>query len=79
MPEFGAGFFKLIDWMPFSLLLPLALILLLAPFKPMPHVWEKLLLLKDGILIRPLDVFDLVFHLLPTILVAIKIIRHVRR
>ena len=49
--------------------------MLLAPFRPMPHVIEKLIMLKAGTLKRPIDIFDLFFHLLPTILLIIKAMR----
>ena len=79
MPNLRAGISGLIDWMPFGILVPLALVLLLAPFEPMPHVWEKMRLLAKGDLTRPLDVFDFLLHLLPTILVIVKTIHHFRR
>jgi hypothetical protein len=47
--------------------------MLLASFRPMPHVLEKLIMLKNGALNRPVDIFDLFYHLLPTILLALKI------
>ena len=72
MPKRGTGFILLIDGLPYRAFVPLALILLLAPFKPMPHVVEKLRLFINGDLTRPPDVFDLLFHLLPTLLVALK-------
>jgi hypothetical protein len=50
--------------------------MLLLPFKPMPHVVEKLIMLKNGVLIKPIDIFDLFYHLIPSILLAIKIVRH---
>jgi len=53
----------------------LAVFMLLAPFRPMPHVLEKLIMLKNGVLNRPVDIFDLFYHLLPTILLALKIYR----
>jgi hypothetical protein len=49
--------------------------MLLAPFKPMPHVVEKLLMLKDGTLHKPVDIFDLFFHLVPLILLILKAMR----
>jgi hypothetical protein len=49
--------------------------MLLAPFRPMPHVLEKLIMLKNGTLNRPVDIFDLFYHLLPTILLALKMFR----
>jgi len=33
-----------------------------APFVPEPHLLEKLRMLAQGTLVRPLDVFDLVMH-----------------
>jgi hypothetical protein len=63
---------KIIDAMPYGVLIVAAVLLLLAPVKPMPHVVEKLIMLKNGQLKRGLDIFDLVFHLLPTILLLIK-------
>jgi len=50
-----------------------ALTLGLAPFLPVPHVWEKLLMLLAGELTRPVDVFDLVLHGAPWLLLAAKI------
>jgi hypothetical protein len=47
--------------------------MLLAPFKPMPHVLEKLIMLKNGTLTRPIDIFDLFYHLIPTIILLLKI------
>ena len=66
---------KLIDKIPFRVLLPLVVIILLAPFDPMPHALEKLIMLKNGTLRRPLDLFDLGYHLLPTLLLIAKFIR----
>lgn len=65
----------LLDRMPYPLLILLAVFMLLAPFRPMPHVVEKLIMLKNGVLNRPVDIFDLFYHLLPTILLALKIYR----
>jgi hypothetical protein len=49
--------------------------MLLLPFKPMPHVLEKLIMLKNGTLNEPMDIFDLFFHTAPLILLIIKFIR----
>lgn len=64
-----------LDDIPYPLLIAAALFLLAAPFRPMPHVIEKLIMLKNGTLTRPIDIFDLVFHLLPTLLLALKVYR----
>lgn len=64
-----------IDNIPLSVLLPLAVLLGLAPFSPEPHLWEKLKMLFSGELVRPIDIFDLLLHGTPLILVVIKLLR----
>ncbi|WP_420567433.1 RND transporter [Thalassovita sp.] len=51
----------------------------LAPFVPEPHIWEKLKMLVAGDLVRPLDMFDLLFHGLPWLLAALKGLRTLRQ
>ncbi len=68
-----------IERIPYTPLVILAVIMLLAPFLPMPHVLEKLLMLKEGRLSRPIDIFDLLFHLAPTMLLIFKIIQSTRK
>ena len=70
-----ASMLKFLDRIPYSILIVAAVFMLLAPFRPLPHVIEKLNMLKNGTLTKPLDIFDLFFHLLPTILLVVKIIR----
>ena len=65
----------LLDRIPYPLLILLAVFMLLAPFRPLPHVLEKLIMLKNGALNRPVDIFDLFYHHLPTILLALKLFR----
>lgn len=67
-----------LDNMEYPILIIGALLMLAAPFVPMPHVVEKLIMLKDGQLTKPLDIFDLFFHLVPTILLVIKIVRNLQ-
>jgi hypothetical protein len=67
-----------LDKIPYAILIIIAVFMLLLPFKPMPHVVEKLIMLKNGVLTRPIDIFDLFYHLIPTILLAIKIVRDIR-
>jgi hypothetical protein len=64
-----------LDELPLGLLVLAALLLGLAPFQPEPHVWEKLKMLMDGNLRRPLDIFDLLLHGTPFLLLALKLIR----
>ena len=64
-----------LDKIPYSMLIIAAIFMILAPFKPMPHVLEKLIMLKNGTLTKPIDVFDLIFHLVPTIILLLKVYR----
>ena len=65
-----------LDKIPFSILIIAAIFMILAPFKPMPHVLEKLIMLKNGTLTKPIDIFDLFYHLIPTIILLLKIYRN---
>lgn len=47
----------------------------LAPFSPEPHVWEKLKMLADGNLHKPIDIFDLFLHGTPWVLLGLKLVR----
>lgn len=47
-------------------------LLALAPFTPEPHLVEKLRMLVQGTLTRPIDIFDLLMHAAPLILIAAK-------
>jgi len=67
--------FDFLDKIPYSILIPIAVFLLIAPVMPMPHALEKLIMLKNGTLKRPIDIFDLLMHTLPTVLLLIKIAR----
>ena len=64
-----------IDKISYPVLIVIAVFMLLAPFKPMPHVVEKLIMLKNGTLTRPIDIFDLFFHLIPTLILLLKVFR----
>lgn len=66
---------RLVDRVPLYVAVVLALSLGLAPFVPEPHVWQKLKMLAAGTLSRPIDVFDLVFHAAPWLLLAAKLVR----
>ena len=66
---------SVLDQIPFSLFLIAALTLGLAPFFPEPHLWEKLKMLAEGTLVRPLDIFDLALHGLPWLALVAKLAR----
>lgn len=61
-----------IDQLPLGVIIILCLTLGLAPFSP-PHVVEKLMLLANGNLVRPIDWFDLVLHGAPWLCLLLKI------
>ncbi len=63
-----------LDKIPLSILIIACLTLGLAPFNP-PHIWEKLQMLLQGRLIRPLDWFDFFLHGTPWVLLLVKLIR----
>ncbi|MGB7934576.1 MAG: RND transporter [Gammaproteobacteria bacterium] len=70
---------KWLDKIPLSLLLPLAVVMALAPFVPEPHLWEKLKMLSSGALVRPIDMFDLFLHGTPLLLLALKLLSGLSR
>jgi len=65
---------KLLLKIPTSTLVIAALFLGLAPFAPEPHLWEKLKMLGDGTLSKPIDIFDLFMHGTPLILLILKFV-----
>ena len=70
---------NILEKIPYSILIVAAIFMLLAPFRPMPHVLEKLIMLKNGALTRPIDIFDLFYHLLPVFILVLKIFsRHAK-
>lgn len=58
---------------PLALLILLCLTLGLAPFVPEPHLWEKLKMLAAGTLTAPVDIFDLLMHGAPWLLLLLKL------
>ena len=66
---------KWIDRLPVKALFVIAVLFALAPFRPEPHLFEKLRMLSEGALTRPIDIFDLFMHSLPLVLLAIRLIR----
>lgn len=60
-----------LDRIPLTALVIAAIALGLAPFTPEPHLWQKLKMLANGTLSRPIDIFDLIMHAsLPLLLIA---------
>ncbi|MDZ7662973.1 hypothetical protein [Thiohalophilus sp.] len=69
---------KWLDKIPFPTLIIIAILLGLAPFSPQPHLVEKLQMLFDGTLSKPIDIFDLLLHGGPLVLLVIKTVRYFR-
>ena len=65
---------KWLDKIPYIYIVPLAIILALAPFSPEPHLWEKLKMLFAGTLVRPIDIFDLFLHGTPLLILILKVL-----
>ncbi|MEW5787304.1 MAG: RND transporter [Pseudomonadota bacterium] len=70
---------KFIDEIPLPLLIAVTLLMLGAPFVPEPHLVEKARMLAEGTLTRPIDIFDVFWHLLPAGLLAIRLARMRRK
>jgi len=64
---------SLFDKIPLPLLVVVCLTLGLAPFTPEPHLLEKLRMLTEGQLVKPIDIFDLVLHGTPWVLLLVKL------
>lgn len=68
-----------LDRLSWKLLLGATILLGLAPLFPQPHLWEKLNMLVSGQLHRPIDIFDLLMHSSPLVLVMLKLWRQRQR
>ena len=64
---------KFLKNIPFSLLVPAAILLGLAPFMPAPHLLQKIDMLTSGSLIRFVDIFDLFLHSSLGVMLLLKI------
>jgi len=63
---------KFLDIFPFPILIILALLLGTAPMGAQPHLVEKINMLMAGTLTKPLDIFDLLLHSAPIVLLILK-------
>jgi len=70
------GMVKFLDKIPYSILIILTIWMLVVPIKLMPHAVEKVLMLINGTLIKPIDIFDLFFHLFPLVLLILKFVQN---
>mgnify|MGYP006969375793 FL=1 len=62
-----------LDRLPWIWVLLFAAWMAVAPIVPEPHLLEKLRMLAQGTLTRPLDVLDLAMHAAPMLLGAVKL------
>ena len=69
---------RILEALPLSIVIILCLTLGLAPFVPEPHLWEKIKMLAEGRLTRPLDIFDLLLHAAPFLLLFLKLYREAK-
>ena len=61
----------LLNKIPTQILLVFAILFALTPFVPEPHLLEKLRMLSNGTLSKPIDIFDLFMHgSMPLLLIA---------
>jgi hypothetical protein len=64
-----------LDKIPLLLLILIAAWMAIAPIVPEPHLIEKLRMLSQGTLAKPLDIFDLCMHSTPIVLLLIRLWR----
>jgi len=69
---------KLLKWIDKLPLLPLVVVAVffaIVPLTATPHLAEKIHMLLDGTLSRPIDIFDLFMHSTPLVLLVIRVTR----
>ncbi len=64
-----------LDW---GIIIIVCLTLGLAPFTP-PHIVEKVLMLVNGTLKKPIDWFDLFLHGIPWVILSVKFIITIKK
>lgn len=66
---------KWIDKLAIAPLAIVAIMMAVLPFNATPHLLEKLGMLAEGSLQRPIDIFDLFMHGTPAVLLIIRLYR----
>ena len=66
---------KWIDKIPVVPLVGVAILLAVLPLHSTPHLLEKLGMLVQGTLVKPIDIFDLFMHGTPAVLLIIRLTR----
>jgi hypothetical protein len=67
-----------LDGISLPVLIAVALWMAIAPITPEPHLIEKLRMLSQGTLSKPLDIFDLGLHATPLVLLGVRLWRKFR-
>ncbi|MGK2859273.1 MAG: RND transporter [Thermoanaerobaculia bacterium] len=67
-----------LERIPYTFLIVIAIVMALLPFGN-SHLLEKSRMLMAGTLRRPLDWFDLVWHLAPLLLLVAKVVAQLTR
>lgn len=66
---------KWVDKIPLVPLVGVAMLLAVLPLHSTPHLFEKLNMLVQSALVKPIDIFDLFMHGAPAALLFIRLIR----
>ncbi len=66
---------NILDKLPLGPVILLGVIFALMPIFPEPHLWEKAMMIKDGVPLAPIDWFDIVLHGGSAVLVIAKVWR----
>lgn len=64
-----------IDRIPLPLLIGVAVWMAIAPITPEPHLLEKLRMLSQATLVQALDIFDLLMHSTPMLVLFVRLWR----
>ena len=70
---------KFLNNISYTFLIAKAVLMALLPFQSEPHLIEKIKMLLNGTLSRPIDIFDLFWHSLPTVLLMVKLYQDVKQ
>jgi len=63
---------RILEKLSYRFLIPVAVVLALLPIYPQPHLLEKLEMLANGSLSKPIDIFDLIWHGWALVLLGLK-------
>ena len=66
---------NLFDRLPLAVFAVAAVWMAIAPVYPQPHLLEKFNMFMAGSLSRPMDIFDVFFHSVFSVLLLVKIVR----